>query len=121
MSNSLDIKTNNRMITIGGKTYRMDFDMQALSQAEQVYQSQFGRSVNVSEIIAELAQVKMSAVMALAYGALVSAGNVIAWKTFAKDIFTFEHFDEVFAVVEEALMDMFGKPDKNAAEAHSKN
>lgn len=118
--NSLDLKTNQRIITINGSTYRMDFDLQALSQAEQVYFSQYGRNVNISEIVADLAQVKMSAVMALAYGALVSAGNTITWNTFSKQIFTFDHFDEVFNVVEDALHAMFGESESGGGN-NSKN
>lgn len=108
--NSLELKTNARHININGTTYRMDFDMEALSQAEQVYCSQYGRDVNISNIIAELAQVKMSALMALAYGALVSAGNKIEWSEFSKKIFTFANFDHVFEVVEEAVRAMFEQP-----------
>lgn len=108
--NSLNIKTNARMIKIDGKAYRMDFDMEALSQAEQVYFSHYGRNVNISEIIRELEEVKMSAVMALAYGALISAGNVIEWRTFSKEIFSFANFDTVFDEVSEAMRAMFDAP-----------
>lgn len=119
--NSLELKTNARVIKINGRSYRMDFDMEALSQAEQVYFTHYGRNVNISEIIKELSEVKMSAVMALAYGALISAGNTIEWRTFSKEIFNFTNFDKVFDVVEEAVRAMFESPADGSGSADSKN
>ena len=119
--NSLTMKTNARIIKIDGRSYRMDFDMEALSQAEQVYFTHYGRNVNISEIIKELTEVKMSAVMALAYGALISAGNNIEWRTFSKEIFNFTNFENVFDVVEEAVRAMFENPTADSGSADSKN
>lgn len=120
--NSLELKTNSRYIKIGGKTYQMDFDMEALSRAEQTYLLQYGRDVNVRDIIRELIQVKNSAVMVMAYSALTSAGNKLTWKEFSKEIFTYDNFDTVFDEVISAVSEMMASPDKNAVpEGDGKN
>ncbi len=122
--NSLMMRTNRRTVRIGETTYKMDFDMQALSMAEQVYAQYFARpDANVAEIVKDLFAVKMSAVMAFAFGALTSAGESVTWDDFSKKIFTYEHFDEVFGEVTEAIKALFntGDDDEPATEAQGKN
>lgn len=94
--NSLAMHTNSQIVTIKGKEYRMDFDPQALSIAEQIYLTRFEREVNVGVIIAELFSAKLAAVMAFAYGAMRSAGEKISWEQFSKELFTFGDYDPVF-------------------------
>ncbi len=113
---SLSMRTNSRAIKIGDCTYKLDFDMQALSQAEQVYATRFGRDVNVATIVEDLFQVKMSAVMAFAYGALLSAGEKVSWNVFSKEIFTYEHFDEVFNEVSAAIKSLFAVNNEETTE-----
>ena len=104
---SIGIKQNQRLMEIDGVTYKMDFDLQALSYAEQVYLDKYGRGINVSEIITELIQVKLTAVTAFSYGALRSAGEAVTWEKYTKEIFTFDRFDYVFNIVSEAIIGMF--------------
>lgn len=105
--NSMNVHANSRVLQIGEKTYKMDFDMQALSLAEQIYTSEFNRDVNVAQIVTDLFEVKMTACMAFAYSALISAGEVITWREFSKKIFTFENFENVFGVVSDAIKALF--------------
>lgn len=119
--NSLELRNNCRMLEINGKTYRLDFDMEALSQTEQVYHTHYGRDVNIRDIIAELIQVKISAIMALTYGAMVSADNRISWKEFSKDIFTYDTLDSVLDVVLGAVTEMMADPKDDAGAGAEKN
>lgn len=110
--NSLTMHTNKKIVTIGEETYTMDFDMQALSIAEQVYATRYFRpEINVAQIIKELYDVKISACMAFAYGAILSAGQAVPWEKFSKEIFTYEHFDAIFAEVQEAIEALFKTDD----------
>lgn len=110
VTNSLTMKTNSEIVEIGGQAYRMDFDPQALSHAEQVYLRHFDRAVNAGEIITELYGAQLSAVMAFAYGAMRSAGNDITWQRFAKDIFTLDDCEAVFEATTRAIRAMSPEP-----------
>ncbi|NLI22285.1 MAG: hypothetical protein GX418_12175 [Clostridiales bacterium] len=111
MKNSLDIRVNQRVLKLKDKTYLLDFDMQALSLAENVYKTQFGSDINVSEIVLELFKVKMTALMAFTYGAIRSAGTKMTWDEFSKTVFTYDNFNDVFAVVSEAITELFSMGD----------
>jgi hypothetical protein len=100
---SLELKTNNRIVEINGETYRLDFDMQALSFAEQLYLEHYGRDVNVTEIIRELYAMKMSALAVFIYGAMRSAGEKVTWEQFSKRIFTYTNFYALFEVALDAI------------------
>lgn len=101
--NSLELRTNNRTVEIGGITYKLDFDMQALSFAEQLYLDYYGRDVNVSEIIRELFGMKASALSAFIFGAMRSAGEKVTWEEFSKRIFTYGNFDVMMDVATDAI------------------
>lgn len=121
---SCAMRVNPRMVKIGEKTYRMEFDMQALSIAERVYMDHYHVRSNVGHVLAELSQGSLAALMALSYGALVSGGEKMAWETFAKDVFTWEYFDSLYEQVEKAVCEMMGfEEDDNPpqAEANEKN
>ena len=114
MNNSLDMRVNQRVLELNGKAYKLDFDMQAFSYAEQVYKAQFDRDVNVAEIIRDLFDVKISAVMAFCYGAMRSGGAAITWQEFSKHIFTYSNFDTVFDVVAGAIEELFASDGEDA-------
>lgn len=114
--NSLEMKTNNRVLEIGGRTLRLDFDHQALCYAEQTYATQYGRDVNVAEIIRELYGMKSSALSAFVYGALRSAGEKVSWEEFSKKVFTYAHFDAVMDVALEAIQALFAPGEGDPAE-----
>ena len=116
MENSLEMRVNQRVLELDGKAWKLDFDMQALSYAEQVYLSEYGRDVNVSGIIAELTEAKLTAVMAFCYGAMRSAGERLTWEAFSKTVFTWEHFDKVFALVSDAILELFSGGEGEAAQ-----
>ena len=103
-----------------GKTYRMDFDMAALANAEGIFEDKFGKSVGVDAIIADLVQAKARAMMAFAYGAMLSAGEKITWEDFAKSVYTFENYNALADAVTTALLRMMrpedgeGSAEKNA-------
>lgn len=103
-----------------GATYRMDFDMAALANAEGIFEDKFGKSVGVDAIIADLVQAKARAMMAFAYGAMLSAGEKITWEDFSKAVYTFENYNVLADAVTTALLRMMrpesgeGSAEKNA-------
>lgn len=103
-----------------GETYRMDFDMAALANAEGIFEDKFGKSVGVDAIIADLVQAKARAMMAFAYGAMLSAGEKITWEDFSKSVYTFENYNVLADAVTTALLRMMrpedgeGSAEKNA-------
>lgn len=104
-----------------GSTRKMDFDMGALAQAEMVYEDRFGKSVGVDAIIAELIMGKARAMMAFAYGAMISAGEKVTWKDFCGCVWTFDNYEQLHAVVLGAVLRMMhsgsteGSAEKNAS------
>ena len=89
-----------------GKSYRMDFDMGALANAEGIYESKFGKIVGVDVIIGELVSGMARATMAFAYAALISAGEKLTWEEFGKNIYTFENYNVIMDAVTEGLAAM---------------
>lgn len=114
------IREPQRVLKLNGRTYKLDFDMQALAFAEEVYLRQYGRGLNVAEIIEELTQAKLTAVMAFAYGALRSAGESVTWEHFTKEIFTYDHFDSVFELVSDAILGLFPESEEAGDSAKKK-
>ena len=110
---SLELRSNSQVITIGDKAYKLDFDMLTMSHAEAVYASQFGMNANVQIILADLFTQKSTAVMALAYGALCSAGYKIAWNTFSKNMYTWQTLEDWNVVVAQGVADMMPDPAEN--------
>lgn len=104
------IKTSHTMLDLNGKTYQMDFDLGALAGAERVYKQRFGQPCDTYQIISEIFEVQTSAIMALAYGAMISGGEKLSWENFSKNIFTFENFDAIANAVADAVGEMFGEP-----------
>lgn len=103
-----------------GKEYRMDFDMGALANAECAYEQHFGKAVSVNAIIADLVQAKAHAMMAFAYGAMLSAGEKITWEHFCKSVYTFENYQKLADVVSEGLTAMM-RTDDEPEEGEGKN
>ncbi len=103
-----------------GKTYRMDFDMGALANAECVYEQRFGKTVGVNVIIGDLVQAKTHAMMAFAYGAMISAGEAITWERFCKSVYTFENYQKLTDIVSEAMVQMM-RTDDEPEEGEEKN
>ena len=103
-----------------GSKRKMDFDMGAMAQAEMIYEDKFGKSVGVDAIIEELIMGKARAMMAFAYGAMVSAGEKLTWAEFCKSVWTFENYEQLHAVVLQAVLRMMhsgdteGSAEKNA-------
>lgn len=105
-----------------GAKYRMDFDMGALANAECVYEQHFSKAVGVDAIIRDLVSGKAHAVMAFAYGAMMSAEEKVTWKQFCESVFTFENYQKLMDVVSEALMGMMrSDSDEPEAEDDEKN
>ena len=117
---SLAIRATSTVLEINGRTYKMDFDMAALAGAERVYRQRFGQQSDTFQIISELFEAQTSAIMALAYGALTSAGEKLAWEHFSKDMFTFENYDAIANAVADAVGEMFGEAE-DAEEDDAKN
>lgn len=103
-----------------GKAYRMDFDMGALANAECVYEQRFGKAVGVNVIIGDLVQAKAHAMMAFAYGAMLSAGEKITWERFCKSVYTFENYQKLTEVVSDAMVQMM-RSDDEPEEGEEKN
>ncbi len=121
MSNSLELRTNSAVVEIGGKAYQLDFDPQALSFAEQVYEEEYGSDVNAAVIIQEVFAAKMRAVSAIIYGALRSAGNKILWNVFTKTIFTYDHFEALLDAAMRGIDSMMPKSTVPAEDTDPKN
>lgn len=100
-----------------GAKYRMDFDMGALANAECVYEQHFSKAVGVDVIIRDLVSGKAHAVMAFAYGAMMSAEEKVTWKQFCESVFTFANYQKLTDTVSEALMGMMRIDEDDAPEA----
>lgn len=120
MINDRGMMARNTIIKLqDGKSYRMDFDMGALANAEGIYESKFGKIVGVDVIIGELVSGMARATMAFAYAALVSAGEKLTWEEFGKNIYTFENYNVIMDAVTEGLAAMMRSD--GDTEADSKN
>lgn len=120
MDKIISLKTSDTLLEINGKTYKMDFDMMALAKAEQVCEQRFFEPLDTMQILAGLVQNKTRAIMALAYGALTSAGERVTWEHFAKELFTFENFGAIAGAVADGVAAMFETGEKEP-EASEKN
>ena len=120
MINDRGMMARNTIIKLqDGKSYRMDFDMGALANAEGIYESKFGKIVGVDAIIGELVSGMARATMAFAYAALISAGEKLTWEEFGKNIYTFENYNVLMDAVTEGLAAMMRSD--GDAEDDSKN
>lgn len=99
---------------IGGKSRNLDFDHMMLASAEQAYEGIGGLAVSANGIISRAVAGQVSAIMALAYGALKSAGEKISWQLFAKEIFPKMDEDWWTETVSDGLLAMFGTTEGNA-------
>ena len=71
-------KTQSAIVTLqDGKTYKADFDMGALANAEMAYERYFGKKMGVNDIVTELVGSGTRAMMSFMYGAMISAGEKI--------------------------------------------
>lgn len=105
-----------------GTKCRMDFDLGALAHAEGVYEDHFGRIAGIHEIIGELVQGRARALMAITYGAMLSAGEKITWDDFGKKIYTFENYDRLSEVISTEIAAMMrGSDDDDDEAGDSKN
>ena len=120
MINDRGMMARNAIVKLqDGKSYRMDFDMGALANAEGIYESKFGKIVGVDVIIGELVSGMARATMAFAYAALISAGEKLTWEEFGKNIYTFENYNVLMDAVTEGLAAMMRSD--GDTEADSKN
>lgn len=120
MVNERGMMARNAIINLkDGKSYRMDFDMATLANAEGIYESKFGKIVGVDVIIGELVSGMARAVMAFAYAALISAGEKMTWEEFGKTIYTFENYNVIMDIVTEGLAAMMRTD--NESEGDEKN
>lgn len=103
------------------KKYKMDFDMGALANAECVYDQHFGKAVGVDAIIRDLIHGKACAVMAFAYGAMISAEEKVTWKQFCESVFTFANYQKLTDVVSDALTEMMKTDEETPEEGDEKN
>lgn len=106
--NSLDMHVMPREIQLKNKSYQVIFDMNAFSHAEQAYAVEYGRMVNCGVIITEMMDGAISALTALAYGALRSGGAKFSYAQFVQEIFTYDQFNQVYDVVSAALLEAMG-------------
>ena len=59
---------------LDGQNYPLVFDLDAFRIVEDVYELEYGRSLNFGDILLQLAAGKLGAIMAVLYGALRSGG-----------------------------------------------
>ena len=79
-----DISRPTDSMELGGETYTLAFDLNCFRVAEDVYELQYGRNLNFSDIMKQLAAGKIGAIMAILYGALLSGGLAITWADYYK-------------------------------------
>lgn len=111
MDHSMAIKTNEAFLKVSGTTYTLKFSNRALAQAENVYYTEYHRNVDISAIIADLIKSKLTAIMALTYGALIAGGTKITFADF--DELMGKHTDEMFEIITEPILLMFGDNNSN--------
>ncbi len=107
------IKPKRITMDIGGKPRNMDFDHMMMAAAEQAYEGIGGAVVSANAIISRAVAGQVGAIMALAYGALKSAGEKISWQLFAKEIFPKMDEDWWTETVSDGLLAMFGSTEEN--------
>lgn len=64
---------------LDGQTYPLVFDLDAFRIVEDVYELEYGRSLNFGDILLQLAAGKIGAIMAVLFGALKSGGLDMTW------------------------------------------
>lgn len=115
------IRAASVILNLDGRAFKMDFDLMALSVAEMVYRQHYEQQIDTFGVIQQIFAVQTSAIMAMAYGAMVSAGEKIAWEDFAKRIFSFANFDAIANTVADGVGLMFADPNEDADEDDPKN
>lgn len=69
-------------ITIKGIVYPLKFNNYSARLAEDVYEDQYGKDKNYTDILQELSRGKYRAIMAVFFGAMVSGGHSMSWADF---------------------------------------
>lgn len=108
MESSIHMQATPHEVTLGKKTYPLLFDMAAFAAAEQVYCTEYQRTVNCGQIITEMLEGLTSALMALAYGALRSGGLQTTYRDFAQKVMVYGQYDALCDTVERALIQAMG-------------
>jgi hypothetical protein len=123
MIKEMGMKARSAVIELqDGTVCRMDFDLGALAHAEGVYEEHFGRIAGIHDIIGELIQGRARALMAITYGAMLSAGEKLTWDDFGKKIYTFENYDRLSETISDEIAAMMrGGDDEEDEEGDSKN
>ena len=115
---ALDLCPVEKVVRIGKEDYALQFNHRMLREAELVYIKEYERVVNAGIILGELLAGTLTALMAVAYGAIRAGGRRISWDTFDNEIFGVDAFDPLFDAVSDAIVEMFGTSrDDAAAEA----
>ena len=70
-----DVSSPIAQIRLDGADMPLKFDLNAFRVAEDIYEIEYGRDLNFARIITQLSAGKLGAVMAVLYGALVSAAK----------------------------------------------
>lgn len=115
------IKPKRITADIGGKPRNMDFDHMMMAAAEQAYEGIGGVVVSANAIISRAVAGQVSAIMALAYGALKSAGEKISWNMFVNELFPKQKNDWWTDTVSKGLLAMFGEADTESVDEPEKN
>lgn len=82
-----DVSAPLETLTINGKEYKLRFDNETFRIAEDVYEDHYKRQKNFAEITMELSRTKIGAIMAVLYGAILSATPdlTLPWADFTRD------------------------------------
>jgi len=94
-----DINAPLSEVIIGEKTYKLVFNNRCARVAEDVYELHYGQDVGYSEILRSVAKVKIKALMAMFFGALVAGGSEMTWPEFDEGF----KFDSIPGVKEAIL------------------
>lgn len=77
-----DVAAPVKEITIDGIVYPLKFNNYSARLAEDVYEDQYGKDKNYTDILQELSRGKYRAIMAVFFGAMVSGGHDMSWAAF---------------------------------------
>ena len=103
-------------IVMDGTVYQLRFDLNCFRIAEDIYADEYQKEKNFAEIALELTRGRLSAIMAVFYAAIRSAGNALSWQAFC-GTFKLTDIPGVKDALIQAVADALPEPDAPVAPA----
>ena len=77
-----DVHAPVEFVVLNGVQYKTVYNNRTARIAEDVYEQQYGKDVGYGQILQDVARGKYSAVMAMFYASIISAGTDMSWDEF---------------------------------------